>query len=97
MTLIERLQKFDCATPDLSETAVHFHDKEAPVGKPRGDGHVPALAELLLLRAASPPLLEPRVDIHESALPELHLVRAASPPLLGPRGDGHVPALPLLL
>ena len=38
MSLIERVQKFDCATPDLSETAVHFHEAEAAVGgkRPRG-------------------------------------------------------------
>ena len=33
MSLIERVQKFDCATPYLSETAVHFHEAEAAVGK----------------------------------------------------------------
>ena len=33
MSLIERVQKFDCATPDLSETAVHFHEAEATVEK----------------------------------------------------------------
>ena len=33
MSLIERVQKFDCVTPDLSETAVHFHESEAAVGK----------------------------------------------------------------
>ena len=27
-----QVQKFDCATPDLSETAVHFHDAGAVVG-----------------------------------------------------------------
>ena len=31
--LIERVQKFDCPTPDLSETAVHFHEAEAAVEK----------------------------------------------------------------
>ena len=38
MTLIERVQKFDCATPDPSETAVHFHETEASVEtkRPRG-------------------------------------------------------------
>ena len=36
MSLIERVQKFDCATPDLSETAVHFHEAEAAVGKKTG-------------------------------------------------------------
>ena len=36
MSLIERVQKFDCATPDLSETAVHFHLAEAAVGKKAG-------------------------------------------------------------
>ena len=38
LCLIERVQKFDCATPDLSETAVYFHEAEAAVGKkkPRG-------------------------------------------------------------
>ena len=38
MSLIERAQKFDCATPDLPETAVHFHEAEAPVGKNRPRG-----------------------------------------------------------
>ena len=52
---------------------------------------------LVLVRAASPPLLKPRVDGHVSALPELALVRAASPPLLEPRGDGQVSALPELV
>ena len=28
MCLIERVQKFDCATPDLSETAIHFTRKK---------------------------------------------------------------------
>ena len=32
MSLIERVQKFDCATPGLSEKAVHFHDAGAVVG-----------------------------------------------------------------
>ena len=34
----ERVQKFDCATPGLSETAIDFHGAEASVGekKPRG-------------------------------------------------------------
>ena len=36
MSLIERVQKFDCATPDLSETAVHFHEAEASVEKKTG-------------------------------------------------------------
>ena len=39
MSLIERVQKFDCVTPGLSETAVQFHEAEAAVGKknrPRG-------------------------------------------------------------
>ena len=36
MSLIERVQKFDCATPDLSETAVHFHEAEAAVKKNTG-------------------------------------------------------------
>ena len=38
MSLIERVQKFDCATPTFSETAVQFHEAEADVGKirPRG-------------------------------------------------------------
>ena len=30
---MERVQKFDCATPDPSETAVHFHETEASVEK----------------------------------------------------------------
>ena len=30
---IKRVQKFDCSTPDLSETAVHFHEAEAAVEK----------------------------------------------------------------
>ena len=38
MTLIERVQKFDCATPDPSETAVHFHETEASVEKNRPRG-----------------------------------------------------------
>jgi len=33
--LIERVQKFDCATPDPSETAVLFHETEASVEKNR--------------------------------------------------------------
>ena len=37
-SLIERVQKFDCATPDLSETAVHFHEAEAAVEKNRPRG-----------------------------------------------------------
>ena len=36
MSLIERVQKFDSATPDLSETAVHFHEAEAAVEKKTG-------------------------------------------------------------
>ena len=47
MSLIERVQKFDCATPDLSETVVYFHDAGAVVG---GKGPV-ALASERLLRA----------------------------------------------
>ena len=37
-SLIERVQKIDCATPDPSETAVHFHETVASMGKngPRG-------------------------------------------------------------
>ena len=35
---MERVQKFDCATPDPSETAVHFHETEASVGKNRPRG-----------------------------------------------------------
>ena len=38
MGLIEQAQKFDCATPDLSETAVHFYEAEAAVGKNRPCG-----------------------------------------------------------
>ena len=38
MTLIERVHKFDCATPDPSETAVHFHETEASVEKNRPRG-----------------------------------------------------------
>ena len=38
MTLIERVRKFDCATPDPSETAVHFHETEASMGKNRPRG-----------------------------------------------------------
>ena len=38
MSLIERAQKFDCATPDLYETAVHFHEAEAAGGKNRPRG-----------------------------------------------------------
>ena len=44
MSLIERAQKFVCATPDLSETAVHFHDAEAVVG---GKGPVALVSERL--------------------------------------------------
>ena len=36
MRLLEQVQKFDCATPDLSETAVNFHLAEAAVGKKTG-------------------------------------------------------------
>ena len=49
MSPIGRVQKFDCATPDFSETAVHFHDAGAVVG---GKGPV-ALASERLLRAIS--------------------------------------------
>ena len=35
---MERVQKSDCATPDPSETAVHFHEKEASVEKHRPRG-----------------------------------------------------------
>ena len=38
LTLMERVQKFDCATPDPSETAVHFHETEASVEKNRPRG-----------------------------------------------------------
>ena len=38
MTLIERVQKFDCATLDPSETAVHFHETEASMEKNRPRG-----------------------------------------------------------
>ena len=38
MSLIERVQKFDCATPNRSETAVHFHEAEASVEKNRPRG-----------------------------------------------------------
>ena len=33
MSLIKRVQKFDYATPGLSETAVHFHEAKAAAGK----------------------------------------------------------------
>ena len=39
MSLIERVKKTGCATPDLSEMAVQFHEAEAAVEKknrPRG-------------------------------------------------------------
>ena len=42
MSLIERVQKFDCATPDFSETTVHFHDAGAVVG---GKGPVAVVGE----------------------------------------------------
>ena len=35
---MERVQKFDCATPDPSETAVRFHETEASVEKNRPRG-----------------------------------------------------------
>ena len=38
MGLIERVQKFDYATPDPSETAVHFYETVASVGKNRPRG-----------------------------------------------------------
>ena len=38
MCLIGRVQKFDCASPDQSETAVHFHEAEAAVEKNRPYG-----------------------------------------------------------
>ena len=38
LSLIERVQKIGCATPDLPEMAVQFHEAEAAVGGkgPRG-------------------------------------------------------------
>ena len=38
MSLIEPFQKIDCATPDLSETAVYSHEAEATVRKNRPPG-----------------------------------------------------------
>ena len=51
MSLIERVQKFDCATPDLSEKAVHFHDAGAVVG---GKCPVPLASEHLFTCNFSP-------------------------------------------
>ena len=36
MSIIERVQKFDCANPDLSKTAFHFYEAEAAVKKKTG-------------------------------------------------------------
>ena len=38
MSLIERVQNLDCATLDLSETAVHFHEADAAVEEKRPRG-----------------------------------------------------------
>ena len=38
MSLIEQVQKFDCATPDLLESAVYIHEEKLSWGKNRSRG-----------------------------------------------------------